>query len=64
MDLTIEIIILCVVAFMAGFVDAIVGGGGLLQTPAGLVLLPQYPVATVIGTLKIPAFSVIVLELK
>jgi len=46
-----------VIAFAAGFVDAIVGGGGLIQTPAGLVLLPQYPVATVIGTLKIPAFS-------
>lgn len=42
---------------MAGFVDAIVGGGGLIQLPAGLVLLPQYPVATVVGTLKIPAIS-------
>ncbi|MBO9635977.1 MAG: TSUP family transporter, partial [Chitinophagaceae bacterium] len=50
-------IALCIVAFLAGFVDAIVGGGGLIQTPAALVLLPQLPVATVIGTLKIPAFS-------
>lgn len=57
MDITVEIVLLCLVAFLAGFVDAIVGGGGLIQTPAGLVLLPQYPVATVIGTLKIPAFS-------
>lgn len=55
--MTLEIILLCIVAFTAGFVDAIVGGGGLIQTPAGLVLLPQHPVATVIGTLKIPAFS-------
>lgn len=55
--MTLEIIILCIVAFAAGFVDAIVGGGGLIQMPAGLVLLPQHPVATVIGTLKIPAFS-------
>jgi uncharacterized protein len=55
--LTIEIILLCAVAFTAGFVDAIVGGGGLIQMPAGLVLLPQYPVATVIGTLKVPAIS-------
>jgi len=55
--LTVELILLCMVAFMAGFVDAIVGGGGLIQLPAGLVLLPQYPVATVVGTLKIPAFS-------
>ncbi|HJV19257.1 MAG TPA: TSUP family transporter [Sediminibacterium sp.] len=51
------IILLCSFAFLAGFVDAIVGGGGLIQTPAGLILLPQYPVATVIGSLKIPAFT-------
>jgi len=51
-----HLLLLCLVAFAAGFVDAIVGGGGLIQTPASLVLLPQYPVATVIGTLKIPAF--------
>ena len=28
-----ETILLCIVAFGAGFIDAIVGGGGLLQTP-------------------------------
>ena len=55
--MTTELIILCLVAFCAGFVDAIVGGGGLIQLPAALVLLPQFPVATVIGTLKIPAIS-------
>ncbi|MDB5191350.1 MAG: sulfite exporter TauE/SafE family protein [Segetibacter sp.] len=55
--MTTEIILLCIAAFAAGFIDAIVGGGGLIQTPAGLIILPQYPVATVIGTLKIPAFS-------
>ncbi|SDW05305.1 hypothetical protein SAMN05444410_101120 [Hydrobacter penzbergensis] len=49
--------LLCTIAFAAGFVDAIVGGGGLIQTPASLVLLPSYPVATVIGSLKIPSFS-------
>ena len=48
---------LCVVAFCAGFVDAIAGGGGLIQTPFGLALLPNLPVSTVIGSLKIPAFS-------
>ncbi|WP_367752863.1 sulfite exporter TauE/SafE family protein [Flavobacterium sp. WC2430] len=51
------IILLCIAAFLAGFIDAIVGGGGLIQTPAGLILLPNLPVSTVIGTLKIPAFS-------
>ena len=52
-----ELFLLCLVAFMAGFTDAIAGGGGLIQTPAALVLLPQYPLATVLGTLKIPSFS-------
>jgi len=54
---TLTLVFLCVFAFSAGFVDAIAGGGGLIQTPAALVLLPQFPVATVIGSLKIPAFS-------
>ncbi|SJZ86281.1 sulfite exporter TauE/SafE family protein [Sediminibacterium ginsengisoli] len=53
----ITLTLLCTAAFAAGFVDAIVGGGGLIQTPSALVLLPQYPVSTVIGSLKIPAFS-------
>ncbi|MHC5201234.1 sulfite exporter TauE/SafE family protein [Myroides sp. LJL119] len=48
---------LCIVAFCAGLVDAIAGGGGLIQTPLSLAILPSYPVATIIGTLKIPAFS-------
>src|SRR5689334_18163061 len=51
------IFLLCFAAFAAGFIDAIVGGGGLIQTPMGLILLPNLPVSTVIGTLKIPAFS-------
>lgn len=49
--------LLCVAAFFAGFVDAIVGGGGLIQLPAALVILPHFPVASVIGSLKIPSFS-------
>lgn len=55
--ITTEIIILCTAAFAAGFVDAIIGGGGLIQTPAILVTLPQYPVATLLGTTKIPSIS-------
>lgn len=52
-----ELILLSIAAFGAGFIDAIVGGGGLLQTPAMLVILPNYPVATLLGTAKIPSFS-------
>jgi len=51
------VIILCFIAFLAGFVDAIVGGGGLIQTPAGLILFPNEPIARVIGSLKIPSFT-------
>ena len=51
------LLILCIASFGAGFVDAIVGGGGLIQMPIALIMMPNFPVATVIGTLKIPAFS-------
>ncbi|MCW3091859.1 MAG: sulfite exporter TauE/SafE family protein [Ferruginibacter sp.] len=54
--MTQEILILCIAAFAAGFIDAIVGGGGLIQTPATLIVLPHYPVATLLGTTKIPSF--------
>ncbi len=49
--------LLCFIAFVAGFVDSIVGGGGLIQTPLSLSILPSIPVATVMGSLKIPAFT-------
>jgi hypothetical protein len=52
-----QIIFLCIAAFAAGFVDAIVGGGGLIQTPAALVLLGGHQVAAIIGSTKIPSFS-------
>ena len=49
---------LCAAAFAAGFVDAIVGGGGLIQTPVSLVLLGStHPVAAILATVKIPSFS-------
>lgn len=44
-------------AFVAGFIDAIVGGGGLIQTPALLINLPNTPLATIFGTNKIAALS-------
>lgn len=51
------LLLLCTAAFVAGFIDAIVGGGGLVQTPATLIILPHYPVATLLGTTKIPSFA-------
>ena len=51
------LLLLCIASFFAGFVDAIVGGGGLIQTPVPLILMPNLAVSTIIGSLKIPAFS-------
>ncbi|GAB4018157.1 sulfite exporter TauE/SafE family protein [Spirosoma koreense] len=50
-----EITVLCLFSFLAGFIDAIIGGGGLVQTPAILFTLPQYPIPTLFGTTKIPS---------
>jgi uncharacterized membrane protein YfcA len=43
--------------FLAGFIDAMVGGGGLIQLPALLVLLPGVPVPTVLGTGKLSSIA-------
>lgn len=43
-------------SFLAGFVDSIVGGGGLIQLPSLLIGLPaDTPVATIAGTNKVPS---------
>jgi uncharacterized membrane protein YfcA len=40
-------------AISAGFVDAIAGGGGLIQLPALLVAAPKTPIAQILGTNKL-----------
>ncbi|MBB6611455.1 TSUP family transporter [Pontibacter sp. Tf4] len=47
-----NIFYLCLFAFMAGFIDSVVGGGGLIQLPALLVFLPSVPLPTAFGTGK------------
>lgn len=47
-----ELIFLCAFAFLAGFIDAVAGGGGLVQVPALFVLMPTVPAATLLGTNK------------
>lgn len=44
---------LCAAAFLAGLIDAVVGGGGLVQIPALFSVLPQTLPATVFGTNKL-----------
>jgi uncharacterized membrane protein YfcA len=44
---------LCGFAFLAAFTDAVVGGGGLIQLPALLVLVPDAPLPTIFGTHKV-----------
>ena len=52
-----EILYLCFFAFLAGFIDSVVGGGGLIQLPALLIFLPQVPVPTLLGTGKLAGLS-------
>lgn len=48
-----DLLLLCLAAFLAGSLDAIVGGGGLVQLPALLVVLPHQPVVALLGTNKL-----------
>lgn len=45
-----ELILLCIAAFAAGFIDSIVGGGGFVQVPAFFILYPDLAVPYIIGT--------------
>ena len=48
-----DALLLCLFALLAGALDAIVGGGGLVQLPALLVVLPSTPVVALLGTNKL-----------
>jgi uncharacterized membrane protein YfcA len=50
---TLTLVFILVAAFSAGFVDAIAGGGGLIQLPALLISFPDLEVAEVAGTNKL-----------
>ncbi len=57
MDLSFEVLIFLLFASgFAGFVDAISGGGGLIQLPSLMVGLANTAPATVLGTNKLPSF--------
>lgn len=44
-------------AFVAGFIDSVVGGGGLIQIPAMLISFPKMNIITLFGTNKIASLS-------
>ena len=48
-----DVLLLCVAAAFAGWVDAVSGGGGLVQLPALLIWLPGAAPATVLATNKL-----------
>jgi uncharacterized membrane protein YfcA len=52
-----EVAILCAIAFLAGLVDAVVGGGGLLLLPALFSFLPNTPPGTLFGTNKFSSIA-------
>lgn len=45
--------VLGLAAFLAGAIDAVVGGGGLIQLPALFSVMPQTQPATLLGTSKL-----------
>ena len=47
-----EWIFVTIASLLAGFIDAIVGGGGLILTPALFAVFPNAPPATLFGTNK------------
>jgi uncharacterized membrane protein YfcA len=48
-----QVLLLCLAAGFAGWVDAVSGGGGLVQLPALLLLLPSASPAAVLATNKL-----------
>jgi len=55
MNMDIDTLLLMGAAFLAGLVDAVVGGGGLVLIPALFMALPQAAPATILGTNKFAA---------
>ena len=54
--MSIEVLIfLALASGFAGFVDAIAGGGGLIQLPALLIGLPNKELPLILGTNKVPS---------
>lgn len=55
--MSLELLLLGSVAFFAGAVDAVVGGGGLIQIPVLLGHFPQVSIPTLFGTNKLSSIA-------
>ncbi|MFF5258778.1 sulfite exporter TauE/SafE family protein [Actinomadura viridis] len=53
----VELVLLLAAALGAGWVDAVVGGGGLIQLPALMLLNPGAPVASALATNKLASIA-------
>jgi len=53
----VELALLLCFAFLAGFIDAVVGGGGLVQLPAFFLAYPSLPVPVILGSNKFAALA-------
>ncbi len=51
----IDLISPCSLAFLAGLIDSIIGGGGLILLPGMMIARPDWPLATIFGTNKFAA---------
>jgi uncharacterized membrane protein YfcA len=51
------LLIIAIASLFAGFIDAVVGGGGLIQFPAFMILFPNSNIPTAFGTNKIAGLS-------
>jgi uncharacterized membrane protein YfcA len=54
---TLEILLVLLAAFGAGFIDALAGGGGLIQLPALFATFPNAPHTTLLGTGKLAGLA-------
>lgn len=55
--MTSEVLLLCAFAFLAGLVDAVAGGGGLIQVPALFAVFPSASPAALLGTNKLSSIA-------
>jgi len=51
------LLIIAIASLFAGFIDAIIGGGGLIQFPTFMILFPNSSIPTAFGTNKIAGLS-------